>query len=619
MQKDIYTLIVMFTLFLSVGLGLTSSQVIGSAVMYAPAVLLTNNIGTLTRINLTIYNGNGIVNVIGPLNVGSSTNQSANIAVKYATNLLNLDYSHYKFVYSIKDNTSNVSGPSAGAAMTILAISALSYRKLRDNFTMTGTINPKGTIGQIGGVYDKAGAAHYRDMNFIMVPKVQNGSFEEQLYLLTQKEFGIPLVQVSNISQAEYFAFGTNNASENMTKYSFYVNYHINTIPNAGLNCTDSCNISAFKGLQQYTLNISNSAVNLLVSQPKFTDVGNELLNVNSETKILASKGYLYMAADIEFLNYLNTVIFINHNTSISDGLTVLNNTSIYCSNLNSPKLTNTNYDYVIGAQLRNGWGVYTINTINALNKSKMDTDLMLTLLKNGAEAHAWCGAADFMYNQSKRMGGYSVSYMNSLKNMAKNRLSRASAYPGMYLSTANILYNKGDYGAAIIDADYVYSFSNTSKAQNMSASKLNGLADSIAKNSTYGVWATQFANEALFYVYQSNMDINSSLAHDDALSAYQSAVLASQISNDTLNIYNNLIRTTSSTTTTLPTTIVSKASTTTYPILVYQNSRMDYFALSFSISAFIISVIAGIIASLAYHNSKKRIKPKRIKRRRKK
>ena len=56
------------------------------------------------------------------------------------------------FHYQIDDNFANVSGPSAGTAMTLLALSPLSHKKLLDNFTVTGVINYNGTIGEIGGV-----------------------------------------------------------------------------------------------------------------------------------------------------------------------------------------------------------------------------------------------------------------------------------------------------------------------------------------------------------------------------------------------------------------------------------------------------------------------------------
>ncbi len=43
--------------------------------------------------------------------------------------------------------------------MTLLAISALSHKQLRQDFTMTGTGGCGERPGEVGGVYDKVGAA----------------------------------------------------------------------------------------------------------------------------------------------------------------------------------------------------------------------------------------------------------------------------------------------------------------------------------------------------------------------------------------------------------------------------------------------------------------------------
>ncbi|MEM3227446.1 MAG: S16 family serine protease, partial [Candidatus Micrarchaeaceae archaeon] len=180
-----------------------AQTLVGSAQMHAPAVITSNNTGVLTLIHLSVYRGNGTVNVSGPEEVGASTVDSAITAAKYAAEYLGLDFYNYSFNYTIlNSNSVNVSGPSAGGVMTVLAISALTGRHLPNDFTMTGTISSNGSIGLIGGVYDKASAAKAGGMKFILVPATQKSSSEEMLYALVQDEFGLPLVQVANVSEA---------------------------------------------------------------------------------------------------------------------------------------------------------------------------------------------------------------------------------------------------------------------------------------------------------------------------------------------------------------------------------------------------------------------------------
>ncbi len=74
------------------------------------------------------------------------------------------------YTISGADNVSLVGGPSAGAAMTVATIAALEDREPRSNVAMTGTINYDGTIGQVGGVLEKAKAAKTRGISLFLVP-----------------------------------------------------------------------------------------------------------------------------------------------------------------------------------------------------------------------------------------------------------------------------------------------------------------------------------------------------------------------------------------------------------------------------------------------------------------
>ena len=183
------------------------AAVVGTSTISAPAVILENNTGEMTVISLTITTGNGTVRILGPQHVGNSTLYSAETAARYAAVVSHLNVSGYDFNYTIY-NSSNVTGPSGGAALTLLAISALQHRRLSSNITITGTISPNGSIGEIGGAYDKAGAAARSGMAAILVPNASFDAFEEKEYLLAQSYYHIPLIQVANITEAEAYAFG---------------------------------------------------------------------------------------------------------------------------------------------------------------------------------------------------------------------------------------------------------------------------------------------------------------------------------------------------------------------------------------------------------------------------
>lgn len=64
----------------------------------------------------------------------------------------------------------SIDGPSAGALLTVALIAAIRGDKLHDGVTMTGTINPDGTIGPVGGVPLKIDGAAQAAQKLVLIP-----------------------------------------------------------------------------------------------------------------------------------------------------------------------------------------------------------------------------------------------------------------------------------------------------------------------------------------------------------------------------------------------------------------------------------------------------------------
>lgn len=525
-------------------LAYSAAAVVGTSSIEAPAVILSNNTGSLTNISIVITTGNGTVKVLGPADVGSSTQRSAIAAAMYASNYSNRTFNGYNFTYTINNAGDNVSGPSAGAAMTMLAVSAFENRKLRNDFTMTGTITPNGTIGEIGGVYDKVAAAKNAGMHLVLVPKVPKNDPENELYLLVQTNYGIPLVQVSNISQASYFAFNSSvSGAANMTSYNFYTDYNVGSIPNASINCTMSCNTTIFGLLLNTTFNLTRNEINSLNSNSRFSNVSGQFGMILNQSIELSKKGYIYTSADFAFLDYVNTFYFNGYPSSRESALVLLNKINASCSSLTPPPLTTKNYEYVINAELRQAWGNYTISQVlQSYNTTYIESDQILDGLYLGAQANGWCTAAHLVYNESAGGGTY-LAPSEALRSIANSRIARAAQFgTSIYFVTAQQAYVQNNYPLAILDADYAYSIASAISNSSLPTPELNNLTISIASNSTNGVWASEFAKEAQFYVYESQSASNASSAKSYAISGYSAALLAQQISNDTNTITSNLI-----------------------------------------------------------------------------
>lgn len=189
--------------------------------------------GTVMDITVDIREGRGLVLVNTEIPTGVDFQTSARTAVKLAQSETGVDLSDKDVIFSIKakgeNNTASdlqaVDGPSAGAAMTVLLAAELSAggnTELKQDVLMTGTINPDGTIGPVGGVPEKAVAAGQYGAKIFLVPsgqavyseqtceKRQEGPFIYQtcrserkpLSEHSEKNYGMKVIEVKDIKEA---------------------------------------------------------------------------------------------------------------------------------------------------------------------------------------------------------------------------------------------------------------------------------------------------------------------------------------------------------------------------------------------------------------------------------
>lgn len=184
--------------------------------------------GTTMQITVEVKPGNGKILVNTSPVTGVDFQSSARTAVKVAENIADVDLSNNDVIFSIasKQNIQAVDGQSAGAAMTVLLISELTDREIRTDILMTGTIEPDGSIGKVGGIMEKADAAGKYGAKIFLVPDGQGtvpvetceekkmGSmlFRNCKYVpaslspITNDKYGMDVIEVKNIQEAlRYF------------------------------------------------------------------------------------------------------------------------------------------------------------------------------------------------------------------------------------------------------------------------------------------------------------------------------------------------------------------------------------------------------------------------------
>ncbi|MCL4533850.1 MAG: hypothetical protein M1370_01645 [Bacteroidetes bacterium] len=89
------------------------------------------------------------------------------MAVIMSSLLLGVDPAEYRYTYDVNGA---VDGPSAGAMMTVATMAALLGHSVNPDVVMTGTINPDGTIGPVGGIPQKIDGAAEKGKKVVLVP-----------------------------------------------------------------------------------------------------------------------------------------------------------------------------------------------------------------------------------------------------------------------------------------------------------------------------------------------------------------------------------------------------------------------------------------------------------------
>lgn len=116
---------------------------------------------------------------LAKLDTQSSTRYATRIACEYA----DADCEHFDFFYTIRANSRLVGGPSAGAAIAVLAAALLTGQEVDETVTITGTIDSGGLVGPVAGVKAKALAAADAGLSTVLISEFASPSEVNESYL----------------------------------------------------------------------------------------------------------------------------------------------------------------------------------------------------------------------------------------------------------------------------------------------------------------------------------------------------------------------------------------------------------------------------------------------------
>ena len=128
--------------------------------------------GYVLRADVELVEGQGRVLVNTEVINGVDMQASVRTAAAVVENLLGVSFSGTDIIITVEadESVDAVDGPSAGGAIAVALMAAVSGREVLDGVYMTGTINSDGSIGEVGGVPYKAVAAAEDGAETILVP-----------------------------------------------------------------------------------------------------------------------------------------------------------------------------------------------------------------------------------------------------------------------------------------------------------------------------------------------------------------------------------------------------------------------------------------------------------------
>lgn len=313
------TLLTLF--FLSI-ISLSAFAVQSEASMKIYAVT-TDGEGLVATLYLEIEPGTGkIWSAVTPL-VGTSTQNAERTAIKVAHKYYSQAGS-YDYKFTIDSPASVVDGPSAGASMALLAVSSLLGKSVPNNVSMTGTISENGTVGPVGGIFEKAREAGKTGMKLFLIPrgeavqtvKMADGVKSVNLIEYAPKNWNMKVVEVDTIDKAVQLA-NSDIADINVDTSSSsdaIPDFVPDKVPlSTGLQPVKLLTSNYLIKTKQETSEARNALSSTLLEDAEISRSLLEVLNSAEQTldraEILNEQNYLYSAANYAFLARVNAII----------------------------------------------------------------------------------------------------------------------------------------------------------------------------------------------------------------------------------------------------------------------------------------------------------------------
>jgi predicted S18 family serine protease len=447
------------------------------------------------------------------------TQNSERVAASVAAQLLGINDSQCDFFVKIGGDLGDaeaIDGPSAGAAMAILAISALSNATILPGLAITGTIEPDGSIGGVGGVSTKAKAVAESGGRVFITPRLT--MYERLLLEGVRKKWNITLVEVRDILDASMIAFSTQPPNESRRNYRGTVvpgSLQQSGLPTGG-------KFSRFQLIAEQTVQQADAHVQDALEQGngEFDDYFERELNAS---RVLLEKGYLYSAANLAFLTRIDASV-LEKSPTAQEVEKSRAETAACVYGVQKPEPTAGNYEEIFGGEQRMAWARKKLAEADGVEIDGEDTAVFV--LNELEYAQSWCNLAKGLYAAPAAGMKINESALSQLALDSLNRSEFSVPEDSMdalwHAEAAQEAYDRGDYGAAIYDSTYAYSsVLSDEEMDGKLPAQIAREAAALNSQNTTSLWPALYSSHSRYY------------AADDGVSsanAFRLAMLADQL-----------------------------------------------------------------------------------------
>jgi len=474
-------------------IALTVTATAAQVSMPAPAVT-SDNKGLLSTIEVKVVPGDGSVWISTEPYVGVQTQDSERTAAAVAARKAGMDRNQYDFLYKIHTSAAIVDGPSAGAAMTLLAISALENRPIRPGLSVTGTIQDDGSVGAVGGIMQKAQAVHDGGLSVFVIPRGEAIQSGLDMRTYAAENWNMTIIEASTIDDMIAVALSTGPLPQIANQ----------TAPLKPLNLTTVSNPAGLSSFNDIAANQISQASSLLAqlrpnTPPEYTSALLDTEQELNESAYLLEHGYLYSAANTAFLALIDLNVIQNRNATAGQVSDRINDLQTSIKNIRQPTITAENWEWIVSGQLRLAWAQDNLQT--AASNLEDGSDISrLTALRDAVMSDLWIQAASEFFAKAEQVGGAPVSEAGlrddaqaQINNATKELASAAGTSASWHLDAARTELADGHYAAAYYDASYALAFARAdSEASGLGFDEVQQLLDQHNATDT-GLWSHMY------------------------------------------------------------------------------------------------------------------------------